>query len=177
MRRGSSEVGLAIVGATIALALASCGPVTPTSKVRDAAQTMVTQLPNSSNPESAAAWLDAFSKKGQTGTGEGNIVGPTWHDGPFADFGIGGGSAYSATTAHSRVILDIAIMRVGPGEAGLSGKPDSAFMCVEVSLSPGRSADMTDTSCPTDVRDRASAKAQYTEMVTLGGDLHADATH
>ncbi len=155
------------------LALAGCAP-TPTSKVRDAAQVIVTQLPNSSAPESASKWIRDFEKSGQTGTGTGNILAPTWYYGLWSDWGPSS-AAYTVTSARSKVALDIALLAIGPGQAGLTGKTASSYMCVHVVLTPGRHAEMTNASCPMDVRERASAVAPYSMMVTFDGDLHADA--
>jgi hypothetical protein len=157
----------------LTLVLSACVP-TSTSSVLDAAQLVVTQLPNSSGPESATTWIRDFENRSQTGTAAGNILAPTWHGGPWPAWGPSS-VAYSVGSARSKVVLDIALLAVGPDEAGLTGKPDSSYMCVHVVLDPGKHADMTNVPCPLDVQARASATAQYSTMVSLDGNLHADA--
>jgi len=162
---------IAVLVAFISVALAGCVP-TPTSKVRDTAQVIVDQLPNSSGRESASKWIEDFEKKTQTGTGTGNVIAPTWHYGPWAEWGPSS-VAYSVDPVHSTVELDIAMLQVGTGGQGLTGEAAASYMCVHVVLDPGASASMSNASCPTDVRDRAASVAPYAGMVTLDGELHA----
>jgi len=159
--------GVVVVGLTLAGCVATSG-----TRGADIARAVVSQLPNSSRPEPAGTWLRDFETREQTGSGTGNVIAPTWHDGLWSNWGPSS-AAYTVGTRGSHVVMDIAMLAIGPDQAGLSGKPASSFMCVHVVLDPGRSAAMTNTRCPDDVRDRAARVSTDPTPEILKQPLHS----
>ena len=136
MRVVPRSLAVAFVVSSLAAVLAGCSP-TATGNLQLTAQTIVDQLPNSSDKETPASWIAEFQRRGFTGTELGTIVDVstrTWDRKTLAnDRSI----AYVILDSGGVVHMDLAMLATGT-TAGVPGINDSSYTCARVKLSPVR---------------------------------------